>query len=227
VEAFLTSLAVDGRVSASTQNQALAAILFLYRHVLAVEMPWLEDVVRAKRPLRLPTVLTREEVARVLACMSGTPQIVALLSYGAGLRLLECLQLRVKDIDFAGRLIRVREGKGDRDRVALLPTVVRDALHEQLVRAKRMHEADLSTGASWVELPDAIARKYPNAGRDWSWQWVFPATRTYREATMQQVRRHPSRSARRATRSATRSRHTCSRTATTPARRRSCSATAT
>ena len=190
VEAFLTSLAVDGRVSASTQNQALAAILFLYRHVLEIELPWLVEVVRAKRPLRLPTVLDREEVARVIACMSGTPRLIALLSYGAGLRLLECLQLRVKDIDFAGKLIRVREGKGDRDRVALLPNAVRDALHEQLARAQRMHGADMSAGAGWVELPDAIARKYPNAGRDWGWQWVFPATRTYRERATQQVRRH-------------------------------------
>ena len=135
VAAFLSSLATDAGVSASTQNQALAAILFLYRKVLAVDLPWLTDVVRAKRPLRMPVVLTREEVARVLAEMSGTPALVALLLYGAGLRLLECLRLRVKDIDFAGKLVRVREGKGNRDRVALLPGIMRGPLREHLRRA--------------------------------------------------------------------------------------------
>jgi len=190
VAAFLSSLANGGRISSSTQNQALAAILFLYRHVLDVELPWMTDVVRAKRPLRLPTVLTRDEVARVLTEMSATPQLVALLSYGAGLRLLECLRLRVKDVDFGGRLIRLREGKGDRDRVALLPAVVVDGLRAQLARAKEMHVRDVEAGAGWVELPAALARKYPQAGRDWAWQWVFPASRTYMHPETRQLRRH-------------------------------------
>ena len=190
VATFLTSLATDAGVSASTQNQALAAILFLYRKVLDVDLPWLTDVVRAKRPLRLPVVLTRDEVARVLAEMSGTPALVALLLYGAGLRLLECLRLRVKDIDFAGKLVRVREGKGNRDRVALLPGIVREPLREHLRRAEILHGHDLATGAGWVELPDALGRKYPNAGRDPIWQWVFPATRTYQHSASGQRRRH-------------------------------------
>ena len=190
VAAFLSSLANGGRISSSTQNQALAAILFLYRHVLDVELPWMTDVVRAKRPLRLPTVLTRDEVARVLTEMSAMPQLVALLSYGAGLRLLECLRLRVKDVDFGGRLIRLREGKGDRDRVALLPAVVVEGLRAQLARAKEMHVRDVAAGAGWVELPAALARKYPQAGRDWAWQWVFPASRTYMHPETRQLRRH-------------------------------------
>lgn len=190
VEAFLSSLATDGQVSASTQNQALAALLFLYREVLGVDLPWLAQVVRAKRPVRLPTVLTRGEVGTVLAGLEGIPGLVGLLLYGAGLRLLECLRLRVKDVDFAGNLIRVREGKGNRDRVALLPEVIRARLREHLVGVKRLHERDLTQGAGWVELPDALGRKLPGAARAWAWQWVFPATRTYRDAGSGEVRRH-------------------------------------
>ena len=190
VEAFLSALAVERHVSASTQNQALAAILFLYRQVLGVELPWLAEVVRAKKAVRLPTVLTREEVARVLASMTGTSRLVGLLLYGAGLRLLECLRLRVKDVDFGGNLLRVREGKGSRDRVALLPAVVRMPLREHLVTAKLVHERDLAAGAGSVELPDAIGRKLPNAAREWAWQWVFPASRTYVDAASGALRRH-------------------------------------
>lgn len=190
VESFLSSLASADRVAASTQNQALAALMFLYRHVLDVELPWMEEVVRAKRPARLPTVMTRDEVARVLAKTTGTSQMVSLLCYGAGLRLLECLTLRVKDVDFAGKLIRVREGKGNRDRVALLPELVHERLRAHLQRVKAQHDRDVAVGAGHVELPAAIGRKYPQASREWAWQWVFPATRTYVERESGCVRRH-------------------------------------
>jgi len=190
VSRFLSSLAVEGRVSASTQNQALAALLFLYGPVLGVELPWLDELVRAVRPERLPVVLSRDEVRAVLLVLRGTPRLMAVLLYGAGLRLLECARLRVKDLDFAANQIVVRSGKGDRDRVTLLPAVVRPALERQLARVRAQHERDLRAGAGWVELPHALARKYPNAGREWAWQWVFPATRTYTERTTSQRRRH-------------------------------------
>jgi len=190
VSRFLSSLAVEGRVSASTQNQALAALLFLYGPVLGVELPWLDDLVRAVRPERLPVVLSRDEVRAVLLALRGTSRLMAVLLYGAGLRLLECARLRVKDLDFAANQIVVRSGKGDRDRVTILPAVVRPALERQLARVRAQHEHDLRAGAGWVELPHALARKYPNAGREWAWQWVFPATRTYTERTTGQRRRH-------------------------------------
>src|SRR5688572_8529144 len=190
VAAFLSSLANEGEVAASTQNQALAAILFLYRGVLGQELPWIDDIVRAKRPMRLPVVLTREETARVIAATHGVMRVVSLLLYGAGLRLLECLRLRIKDVDFDGSELRIREGKGDRDRVALLPAVAREALREQIDRARRQHEADVREGAGYVELPSAVARKVPSAARDWRWQWVFPATRPYRDRETGQLRRH-------------------------------------
>ncbi|MBI4246886.1 MAG: integron integrase [Candidatus Rokubacteria bacterium] len=182
VTAFLTSLAVQGKVAASTQNQALSALLFLYREVLGVELPWLDDVVRAKRPLHLPVVLTRDEVRAVLQRLDGGPRLMALLLYGAGLRLLECCRLRVKDVDFATNQIVIRDGKGHKDRVTMLPAAVKAAL--------TAHQADLRHGAGWVELPGALLRKYPNAGREWGWQWVFPATRLYVERVTGQRRRH-------------------------------------
>ena len=181
VTAFLTSLAVHDEVAASTQNQALSALLFLYREVLGVEFPWLDDVVRAKRPQHLPVVLTREEVRAVLQRLDGVSQLMALLLYGAGLRLLECCHLRVKDIDFATNQIVIRDGKGRKDRVTMLPAAVKAALIAHLERAREQHQADLRHGAGWVELPNALTRKYPNAGRDRVWQWVFPATRFYVE----------------------------------------------
>jgi integron integrase len=187
---FLSSLATERNVSASTQNQALAALLFLYRHVLEVDLPWLEDVVRARRPLRLPTVLTRGEVAQVLDAMDGVPRLVAIMLYGAGLRLLECLQLRVKDVDFAGHLVRVREGKGNRDRVALLPEIVRGPLAEHLDRVRRAHRRDVERGGGRVRLPFAMARKLPAAAQEWAWQWVFPASRTYVDPEDGVTRRH-------------------------------------
>ncbi len=176
---FLTSLAVDGRVAASTQNQALSALLFLYREVLEIEVPWLDDLVYAKRPQHLPVVLTREEVRAVLDHMHGVPRLMALLLYGAGLRLLECARLRVKDVDLARSHIVVRSGKGDKDRLTVLPAVVATDLTRHLETVHRQHETDLRHGAGWVELPWALARKYPNAGREWPRQWVFPATRIY------------------------------------------------
>ena len=190
VSRFLSSLAVEGRVAASTQNQALAALLFLYGPVLGVELPWLDGMVRAARPPRLPVVLSREEVRAVLVAMHGVPRLMGVLLYGAGLRLLECAQLRVKDVDFAANQIVVRNGKGDRDRVTLLPALARVPLERHLERVRAQHARDLASGAGWIALPHALSRKYPNAGREWPWQWVFPATRTYVEPVTRQRRRH-------------------------------------
>jgi integron integrase len=187
---YLSALATQNNVSASTQNQALSALLFLYRDVLGQEVPWLDDVVRAKRTTRLPVVLAREEVRAVLRQLRGTPRLMAILLYGAGLRLLECARLRVKDIDFSRKQIIVRAGKGDKDRATPLPAVVIAGLAAHLEAVKRQHDADLRRGAGWVELPWALARKYPNAGREWPWQWVFPATRIYVDRETGQRRRH-------------------------------------
>ncbi len=190
ITAFLSGLAVRERLSASTQNQALAALLFLYRHVLGIELPWVDDIVRAKTPTRLPVVLTREEVRAILARMEGTPRLMALVLYGAGLRLLECCGLRVKDVDFGAGEIAVRGGKGGRDRRTMLPQAVREPLKRHLAVVRDQHERDLRRGAGWVALPDALDRKYRAAGRQWGWQWVFPATRYYRDSTSGQLRRH-------------------------------------
>jgi integron integrase len=187
---FLTSLAVESRVSASTQNQALSALLFLYREVLEQDIPWLDDVVRAKRPQRLPVVLTRGEVRAVLERLDGAARLMGVLLYGAGLRLLECARLRVKDVDFTSNQIVVRAGKGDKDRTTMLPAAVKADLAKHLERARRQHELDLGQGAGWVELPWALGKKYPNAGREWPWQWVFPATRVYLDRVTGQRRRH-------------------------------------
>ncbi len=166
VTAFLTALAVRERVAASTQNQALNALLFLYREILGVELPWLDDVVRAKRPQHLPTVLTRDEVRAVLERLDGVPRMMALLLYGAGLRLLECCRLRIKDVDFATNQITIRDGKGGKDRMTMLPGTVKADLAKHIERARALHQRDLRQGAGWVELPWALARKYPNAGRE-------------------------------------------------------------
>jgi len=187
---FLSALAVQRNVAASTQNQALSALLFLYRHVLEQELPWLEDVVRARRPARLPVVLTRDEVRAVIRELDGPVRLLALLLYGAGLRVLEAARLRVQDLDFARNELVVRGGKGDRDRVTMLPGAVKADLAKHLEVVRAQHEADLRQGAGWVELPWALARKYPNAGRAWGWQWVFPATRTYLHRDTGQRRRH-------------------------------------
>jgi len=176
VEAFLTHLAMHGHVAASTQNQALSALLFLYREVLQQELPWMENIRRAKKPERLPAVLSREEVAALLAEMDGVTWLMASLLYGAGLRLMECARLRVQDVDFVRREITVRQGKGGKDRRTMLPAMTVDALQNQLAEARRVHERDLAAGRGAVWLPHALARKYPNAAREWAWQYVFPAS---------------------------------------------------
>ena len=168
VARFLSSLAVDGHAAASTQNQALSAPLFLHREVLGVELPWLDEVVRARRPERLPVVLTRDEDRAVLGRLDGPARLMACLLYGAGLRVLECCRLRVQDVDFAANQIVVRGGKGDKDRVTMLPAVTKPDLARHLEGARAQHQRDLAAGAGWVELPTALARKYPNAGREWA-----------------------------------------------------------
>src|SRR5574341_702235 len=190
VTRFLSSLALEGRVAASTQNQALSALLFLYREVLNQNLPWLEGVVRAKRPIRLPVVLAREEVQAVLAHLRGTRRLMATLLYGAGLRLMECARLRVKDVDFGLNQILVRDGKGQKDRVTLLPATAKADLARHLEAVRDQHQRDLSRGAGWVALPGGLERKYPNAGREWAWQWVFPATSCYVDRETGKRRRH-------------------------------------
>jgi integron integrase len=190
VTAFLNDLATRGGVAASTQNQALAALLFLYGEVLGIDLPWLDGLVRAKGPKRLPVVLSREEVRGVLSKMEGVPKLMATLLYGSGLRLLECCRLRVKDVDFSRNQIVVRSGKAEKDRATMLPAVIKRPLVPHLEGVRRQHDRDLAAGAGWVELPDALARKLPSAGREWAWQWVFPATRTYLDRGTSQRRRH-------------------------------------
>jgi len=190
VEHFLSHLANEAHVAAATQNQALAALLFLYGKVLGTALPWLDNLVRVQRPARLPTVLDRTEVAALLHQLPPLTNLVSSLLYGSGLRLLECLQLRIKDLDFARATLTVREGKGDRDRQTLLPAPLHSRLRRHLERVHRQHTADLAAGAGYVALPHALARKYVNADREWLWQWVFPATRTYIHAETGKVRRH-------------------------------------
>lgn len=175
VTAFLNYLARERDVAAATQNQALAALLFLYRNVIGQPLPWLDGLDRARRPVRVPTVLTREEVRRLLAAMSGTKWLMASLLYGAGLRLRECLKLRVKDIDFGYRQIVVRDGKGAKDRVTMLPAAVVEPLKAHLRTTKELHERDLRDGYGDVELPHALALKYPKAQYEWGWKFVFPS----------------------------------------------------
>ena len=187
---FLSSLATEGRVSASTQNQALNALLFLYHEVLSKEIGLINGVVRAKRPQRLPVVLTKDEVKRVLDRMNGAPRLMGFLLYGAGLRLMECCRLRIKDIDFSRNEIVVRSGKGNKDRYTMLPSAVRDSLIQHLRAVKAQHDEDLKNGLGRVSLPNALDRKYPNAGKEWGWQWVFPATSHYVERSTGEKRRH-------------------------------------
>jgi integron integrase len=190
VSEYLTYLAVERQVAASTQNQALAAILFLYRHVLNRGLDHLKGVQRAKPSKRLPVVLTRQEVREVLARLSGRQWLMSALLYGAGLRVLECCSLRVKDIDFGAKHILVRGGKGGKDRRTLLPENLRRPLAECLSDGRRQHKEDLNRGNGWVEVPNALERKYPNAARSWEWQWVFPGTRNYRHPESGRMRRH-------------------------------------
>jgi integron integrase len=177
VESFLTRLATEHDVAASTQNQALSALLFLYREVLKIDLPWMENVVRAKRPQRVPVVLSREEVKRLLALMDGQVALMASLLYGTGMRLLECARLRVKDVDFDRAEITVRNGKGGKDRRVPLPKRVRGRLQDQMARVRILHAQDLAAGWGEVYLPNALAQKYLNAGRQLAWQYVFPSAR--------------------------------------------------
>ena len=190
VSAFLSWLATDRNVAAATQNQALSALLFLYRVVLGVELPWLGDLVRAQRPVRLPTVLSEAEVRRLLACVPEGAAIMVGLLYGSGLRQIECLSLRVKDIDFAYRQILVRDGKGAKDRVTMLPENLVQPLQQHLGRVRLLHGRDLKEGFGEVRLPYALARKYPRAGRAWAWQYVFPSANRSADPDGGVMRRH-------------------------------------
>lgn len=190
VNAFLTDLAVRRNVAASTQNQALAALLFLYAHVLEQPLDRIDGVVRAEKKKRLPTVLTPDEVAVMLNELSGVPRLVCSVIYGSGLRLMEVLELRVKDIGFGMGEIIVRSGKGDKDRRTMLPDSLRDPLHEHLAIVRAQHSADLVDGLGRAPMPTALGRKYPSADREWSWQWVFPATSHYRDTKTGIKHRH-------------------------------------
>jgi integron integrase len=190
ITAFLSSLATRGRVSASTQNQALAALLFLYREVLGERVEWLEGVIRAKKPARLPVVLTRAEVRAVIASLHGDKKLMVTVLYGGGLRLMECLGLRVKDLDLERGQITVREGKGGKDRVTVLADSAKPLLVQHLDLVRELHEADLRAGFGRVTLPGALDRKYPTADREWGWQWVFPAPNRYVDQVSGTERRH-------------------------------------
>jgi len=190
VTAFLNYLARERDVAASTQNQALSALLFLYREVLATPLPWLDELEHVRRPARVPTVLTRDEARRLLAQMQGTKWLMGSLLYGAGLRLRECLTLRVKDLDFGYRQILVRDGKGAKDRVTMLPQSVHAPLERHLVRVRALHDRDLAMGHGTVQLPHALARKYPRAPYEWGWKFVFPSHRLSTDPVTGAVQRH-------------------------------------
>ena len=190
VLAFLQDLAKRHQVATATQEQALCALLFLYRHVLNRPLRLAGRIARGRAPTRMPHVLTRREVALVLDQLTGGYQLIGIFLYGSGLRLLECLTLRVKDLDLARGEVRVRRGKGGKDRISIIPATVTGRLRDHIERVRRLHVRDLSTGAGRVALPDALARKYPKAAMDWSWQWVFPAKRTYVDRQTGERRRH-------------------------------------
>jgi len=190
INAFLTHLAMKEKVSASTQNQALSALLFLYRHVIGREVGDLGNVIRARKPKRLPVVMTRDEVKAVLANLSGDKQLMASLMYGAGLRLMECLRLRVQDIDFARNEIIIRDGKGAKDRITMLPESLKVLLQDHLTRVKAIHAKDLADGWGRVQLPEALDRKYPNAPTEWRWQWVFPQENRWKNSKTGEEGRH-------------------------------------
>jgi integron integrase len=187
---FLSNLAVQGKVSASTQNQAFSAILFLFRDVLKREVTGLDEALRARRPPKLPQVLSPEEVAILLRALKGTPWLMASLMYGAGLRLLECSRLRIKDLDFDRNEITIHDGKGRKDRLTVFPARLATPLRKHLERVRAQHTRDVASGAGGVALPHALARKYPNAQWDWAWQWVFPATRAHADEETGLIRRH-------------------------------------
>ena len=190
IEEFLSDLAVSGNVAASTQKQALNAIVFLYKQVLEQPFGILGHLAKAKKPPRQPVVLTRDEVDRIIAAMEGTHQLMAKLLFGTGMRLLECLRLRVKDVDFTLNQIVVRQGKGGKDRVTMLPQSLKPQLGEHLRRVKILHQSDLAAGYGRVYLPDALERKYPRANQQWAWQWVFPAKSLSVDPRSGERRRH-------------------------------------
>jgi integron integrase len=190
VNQFLSHLAVKGRVAASTQNQALCALVFLYRHVLHKELGAFGEIVRARRPVRLPEVLTREEVKRFMAHLGGVHRLMAGLMYGAGLRLMETVRLRIKDVDFGYNRIVVRDGKGGKDRVTMLPQSVKPGLEEHMVEIKSLFRTDRRENIEGVYLPSALARKYPRAGVSWGWQWLFPSSKLSVEPRTGIHRRH-------------------------------------
>ncbi|WP_189446511.1 integron integrase [Cognatilysobacter xinjiangensis] len=190
VERFLTDLAARDDVAAGTQNQALAALLFLYRDVLGLKLPWMQDVVRAKRPRRLPVVLSRGEVERLLGAMEGPSRLMAALLYGTGMRLMECVRLRIKDVDFERGEILVREGKGDKDRRVPLPQALREELRRAIERASMLHRHDLADGFGEARLPHALAKKYPNAAREAGWQFVFPSAQRSVDPRTGRTHRH-------------------------------------
>jgi integron integrase len=187
---FLSYLALKEKVSASTQNQAFNAILFLFRHVLCKDMGNMAETVRAKRGQKLPVVFSANEVKRLLACLNGRDLLIAGLLYGSGLRLMELARLRVKDVDMDLNTLTVRSGKGDKDRTTILPAAVKDQLKNHLAEVKKLHENDLANGHGDVHLPEALSRKYPNAGKEWAWQYVFPATILSVDPRSGKVRRH-------------------------------------
>ena len=190
VQAFLSWLATERDVAAATQNQALSALLFLYQKVIGQELPWLDGISRAKRPVRLPAVLTEAEVRRLLSQLRGIKWLMASLLYGSGLRQIECLSLRVKDVNFAYRQILVRDAKGGKDRVTMLPEGVIEPLQEHLGRVRVLHRRDLAEGFGEVSLPHALARKYPRAGCEWGWQFVFPSKNRSADPETGVIRRH-------------------------------------
>ena len=187
---FLTHLAVKEHVSASTQNQALSALLFLYRYVLNREIGDLGEVIRARKPIRVPIVMTREEVKAVLNHLTGDKWLMASLMYGAGLRLMECLRLRVQDVDFGRNEITIRDGKGAKDRMTMLPESLKSPLQDHLQKVKKIHKKDLAEGWGRVKMPDALDRKYPNAPSDWRWKWVFPQEKRWKNLKTGEEGRH-------------------------------------
>jgi integron integrase len=190
VRQFLSHLVVDRKLSAATQQQALSALLFLYRHVVGRALEELGRLPRGRVPTTLPVVMTPEEVARVLSLLGGTHRLVGLLLYGSGLRLMECLMLRVKDVDLERRELLVRRGKAGKDRVTVIPETLRGSLQDHIRRVKVLHDRDLATGRGWVELPGGLDAKYPAAARSWPWPWVFPARRTYLDPETSRLQRH-------------------------------------
>jgi integron integrase len=190
IRAFISDLAVNGGITASTQTVALSALLFLYRDVLKQELPYVSNIERARKPKRLPVVFTRDEVKRILANLEGTHWLIGGLLYGSGLRLMECLRLRVKDLDFSYEQLTVRDGKGEKDRITMLPAKLKHPLLRHLKKVKLIHGEDLIAGCGEVYLPYALARKYPNAPKEWGWQYVFPAPNRSIDPRSQKERRH-------------------------------------